>query len=58
MSNKYKILLIEDEINISNFVKTILVTNGYQVVEVQNGAFVVLLSLSQFNYFRFRTAGY
>ena len=37
MSNKYKILLIEDEVNISNFVKTILVTNGYQVVEVQNG---------------------
>lgn len=37
MSNKYKILLIEDEINISNFVKTILITNGYQVVEVQNG---------------------
>ena len=37
MSNKCKILLIEDEINISNFVKTILVTNGYQVVEVQNG---------------------
>ena len=37
MSNKYKILLIEDEINISTFVKTILVTNGYQVIEVQNG---------------------
>ena len=37
MSNKCKILLIEDEINISNFVKTILITNGYQVVEVQNG---------------------
>ena len=37
MNNKCKILLIEDEVNISNFVKTILVTNGYQVVEVQNG---------------------
>ena len=46
MSNKYKILLIEDEINISNFVKTILVTNGYQVVEVQNGKMGHLLFCS------------
>lgn len=32
-SNKYKVLVIEDEGNIRHFVKTILTTNGYQVVE-------------------------
>ena len=32
MSNKFKILIIEDDINICNFVKTILSTNGYQVL--------------------------
>ncbi len=32
-SNKYKILIIEDEGNIRHFVKTILATNGYQVIE-------------------------
>lgn len=37
MSNKHKILLIEDEIHICNFVRTILETNGYQVVDAQNG---------------------
>jgi len=30
-NNRYKILLIEDEANIRNFVKTILTTNNYQV---------------------------
>ena len=38
MCNKHKILIIEDEINISNFVKTILETNDYQVLVAQNGA--------------------
>lgn len=37
MNNKYKILIIEDEINISNFVKTMLETNDYQVLCAQNG---------------------
>ena len=32
MNNKFKVLIIEDEINICNFVKTILETNGYQVI--------------------------
>ena len=28
--NKYKILIIEDEENIRNFIKTVLVAHGYQ----------------------------
>ena len=32
MSNKFKILIIEDDVNICNFVKTIMETNGYQVL--------------------------
>ena len=31
-TNKYKILIVEDESNISSFVKTILETNGYQAI--------------------------
>ena len=31
-NNKFKILVIEDEINICNLLETILVTNGYQVL--------------------------
>lgn len=31
-SNKYKILIVEDDQNICSFVKTILETNGYQVI--------------------------
>ena len=38
MNNKFKILLVEDEINICNFVKAILETNGYQVMAANNGA--------------------
>ena len=34
-SNKYKVLVIEDEGNIRHFVKTILGTNGYQVIEAK-----------------------
>ena len=32
MANKYKILLIEDEINIVNFIKARLEANGYQTI--------------------------
>lgn len=32
MNNRFKVLIIEDEANICNFVKTILETNGYQVI--------------------------
>lgn len=34
--NKYKILIIEDEINICNFVRTILETGEYHVIEAHN----------------------
>ena len=38
MSNKYKILVVEDETNIQNFIKTILETNGYQVLCANSGS--------------------
>ena len=34
-NNKYKILIVEDEANICNFVSTILETNSYQVLQAQ-----------------------
>ena len=37
-SNKYKVLIIEDERNIRHFVKTILMTNGYQMIEAKTAA--------------------
>lgn len=37
-SNKYKVLIIEDERNIRHFVKTILMTNGYQIIEAKTAA--------------------
>ena len=37
-SNKYKVLIIEDEGNIRHFVKTILAANGYQVIESKTAA--------------------
>ena len=38
MNNKFKILIIEDELNICHFVKTILESNGYQVVDAHSGS--------------------
>lgn len=46
MINKFKILIIEDEANIRNFVKTMLETNGYQVLTAQNGSVGKIMSLS------------
>ncbi len=46
MSSKFKILVIEDEANIRNFVKTILETNGYQVFDARNGSSGKLMFLS------------
>lgn len=45
-SNKYKILIIEDEGNIRHFVKTIFKTNKYQVVEAKNVAEAKLAFMS------------
>lgn len=36
MSNKYKVLIVEDDLNICNFVKTILSTHSYQVLVANN----------------------
>jgi len=38
MSNRFKVLIVEDEINICNFIKTILETNGYQVMVAHNAS--------------------
>ncbi len=38
MSAKHKILIVEDEKNIRNLVKTILKANGYQVFDATNGS--------------------
>ena len=46
MSNKFKVLIIEDEINICNFIKTILDTNGYQSISAQNAETGKVLFLS------------
>lgn len=37
-NNKYKILLVEDESNIRNFIKTLLTTNHYQVFTADTAA--------------------
>lgn len=46
MNNKFKILIVEDELNICNFVRTILETNGYQVLDSHNGSNAKLVYLS------------
>jgi len=46
MNNRYKVLIIEDDANICNFVKTILETNGYQVFDARNGSSGKLIFLS------------
>lgn len=38
MSNKYKILLIEDEVNIRKFVRALLEANEYMVIEAESGS--------------------
>ncbi len=46
MSNKYKILVVEDDKNICNIVKTILDTNGYKVIIAKDGNNGKMLFLS------------
>lgn len=36
MNNKYKVLIVEDEENINNFVTALLETNGYKVISAEN----------------------
>ena len=38
MSNKYSVLIVEDENNISSFMTTILTANNYSVIRAKNGA--------------------
>jgi len=38
MNNKYKILLVEDEVNIRNMVSTLLENAGYQAIQARNCA--------------------
>lgn len=45
-NNKYKILLIEDEINIQTFVTALLEANDYQVINAQNYAMAKALYAS------------
>ncbi len=48
MSSKFKILVIEDDVNICNFVKTIMEANGYQVFDARNGSNGKLMFLSHY----------
>ncbi len=48
MSSKFRILVVEDDANICNFVKTILETNGYQVFDARNGTSGTLIFRSHF----------
>lgn len=45
-NNKYKVLLVEDEANIRDFVQTVLEANAYQVLPAGTGAQGSLLFLS------------
>jgi len=46
MNNKLLILLIEDEVAISNFISTILTSNGYHVIKAQTGKEAIALAAS------------
>ena len=38
MNNKQKILIVEDEQSIINFVTAVLTVNGYDVIQAKTGA--------------------
>ena len=42
-SNRYKVLVVEDEPNINEFVSTLLDAGGYQVVQALSGSSAMLL---------------
>lgn len=48
MGSKFKVLVIEDDANICNFVKTILETNGFQVFDAKSGSSGKLMFLSHY----------
>ena len=45
-NNKYKILIVEDDKNIRNFVSTLLTANGYQVFSAETCSLGIMMSLS------------
>lgn len=48
MNNRFKVLVIEDEGNIRNFVKTMLEANDYHVLVAQNGNVGKIMCLSHY----------
>ena len=45
-TNRYKLLLVEDDATVRNFVKTILEANGYQLLTAQNCAQGIMMCAS------------
>lgn len=46
MTNNQTVLIVEDEINISNFMSTILNANKYQVIQAKNGSEAMMMVTS------------
>lgn len=46
MSNKYNILIVEDENNIASFISTILTANNYDVLRANNGSEAMMMVTS------------
>ena len=46
-NNKYKILIVEDDRGIANFVQTVLEANGYQILTAERGDQGLLVFSSQ-----------
>lgn len=46
MSNKYLVVIVEDEYNISSFVSAVLQANGFDTMVVRNGAEAIILITS------------
>lgn len=46
MSNKYLVVIVEDEYNISSFVSAVLQTNGFDTMVARNGAEAIILITS------------
>ena len=46
MSNKYLIVIVEDEYNISSFVSAVLQANGFDTMVARNGEEAIILVTS------------